>query len=132
MLKRLSSLIPDLSQTIARFPVPVLISVILCIYANLDVAGYVYDGFESDNPIYLAGSASFIAAGAAHYFAMGRDFGRGTDFLLALIAAGLVGTAAYFAQRLEISWTFLFAGLLPILMIAGFLQPGVKQGALWL
>ncbi|MBL8895898.1 MAG: hypothetical protein JNJ53_14945 [Rhizobiales bacterium] len=44
MLSRLSRLIPDLSQTAARFPVPVLISILLVIYANLDIAGYLEEG----------------------------------------------------------------------------------------
>ncbi|MBL8907735.1 MAG: DUF4153 domain-containing protein, partial [Rhizobiales bacterium] len=47
-------------------------------------------------------------------------------------AAAAVGAAAYFAQPLRISWIFLFAGLLPALMIAGFLHKDAKQGALWL
>jgi hypothetical protein len=132
MLKRLSRLIPDLSQTVARFPVPVIVSLALFVYANLDVSHYLSDGFAAENPVYLAGAAAFMAAGALHYFALGRRLGRGVDFLLALIAAALAGGAAYFARPLHVSWIFLFAGLLPVLMIAGFLRADGKQGALWL
>ncbi|MFO0990788.1 MAG: DUF4153 domain-containing protein [Hyphomicrobiales bacterium] len=132
MLSRLSRLIPDLSQTAARFPVPVLISLLLVVYANLDIARYVEEGWNADNPVYLAGASAFMAAGALHYFALGRGIGAGLSFLLALIAAALVGTSSYFAGGLHVSWIFMFAGLLPALMIAGFLRPGAKQGALWL
>lgn len=132
MLSRLSRLIPDLSQTVARFPVAVLVSLCLFVYANLDVANYASDGFEAANPIYLAGAAAFMAAGAMHYFALGRGLGSLMEFLLAFIAAAAVGGAAYFARPLEISWIFLFAGLLPVLMIAGFLRKDAMQGALWL
>ena len=34
---RLHRLVPDLSASLARFPIPVLISVLLAVYANLDV-----------------------------------------------------------------------------------------------
>ncbi|MBL8905912.1 MAG: hypothetical protein JNM20_04470, partial [Rhizobiales bacterium] len=132
MSKRLSRLIPDLSQTVARFPAAILVSLALFVYANLDIAGYLSDGFKAENPVYLAGAAAFMAAGSLHYFALGRGLGRGAGFLLALIAAAAVGAAAYFAQPLRISWIFLFAGLLPALMIAGFLHKDAKQGALWL
>jgi len=132
MLKRLSRLIPDLSQTVARFPVPVLVSVLLFIYANLDIANYVQEGWESNNPVYLAGAAAFMAGGALHYFALGRGLARGTDILLSLLAAALVGAAAYYAQPIRLSWLFLFAGLLLVLMIAGFLRQGASQAALWL
>ena len=94
MLSRLSRLIPDLSQTAGRFPVPALISILLVIYANLDMAGYLEEGWNADNPVYLAGASAFMAAGALHYFALGRGIAAGLSFLLALIAAGLVGAAA--------------------------------------
>jgi len=132
MLERLSRLIPDLSQTVARFPVAVLVSVLLFAYANLDIAKYAKDGWETDNPVYLAGAAAFMAGGALHYFALGRGLARGTDILLSLLAAALVGAAAYYAQPIRLSWIFLFAGLLLALMIAGFLRPGASQAALWL
>src|SRR5262249_16512446 len=82
MLSLLSRLIPDLSQTIARFPVAVLVSLFLFVYANLDVSGYISDGFKSENPVYLAGAAAFMAAGALHYFALGRGLSRGVEFIL--------------------------------------------------
>lgn len=129
---RLHRLVPDLSASLARFPVPALISVLLFVYGNLDAAGIVSNGLVSDNQVYLGGAAAFMAAGAAHYFAQSRGLSRLTELLLALAAALIAGALAYWDVYFRSSHLFLFAGLLPLLMIAGFLRPGAKQGALWL
>jgi hypothetical protein len=129
---RLHHLVPDLSASLARFPVPALISVLLCVYGNLDVATIVSNGTVSDNQVYLGGAAAFMAAGAAHYFAQGRGLSRLTELLLAVVAALAAGALAFWDVYLRSSHLFLFAGLLPLLMIAGFLRRDAKQGALWL
>jgi len=129
---RLHRLVPDLSASLARFPVPALLSVLLCVYANLDVATLVSNGTVSDNQVYLGGAAAFMAAGAAHYFAQGRGLSRLTELLLALVVAIVAGALAFWDVYLRSSHLFLFAGLLPLLMIAGFLRSDAKQGALWL
>ncbi len=48
---RLHRLVPDLSASLARFPVPALISVLLCVYGNLDVATSVSNGTVADNEV---------------------------------------------------------------------------------
>jgi hypothetical protein len=132
VLQRLPRLIPDLSATLVRFPVPALVSVLITIYAHLDIAGSVSDGTRSGNHVYLGGAAAFIAAGAAHYFARGRGLGGVLEIVLALAAALLAAALAYFDVILRTSHLFLFAGLMPLLMIAGYLHRGAEQGALWL
>lgn len=129
---RLHRLVPDLSAALARFPVPALLSVLLCVYANLDVATLVSNGTISDNQVYLGGAAAFMAAGAAHYFAQSRGMSRLAELLLAFAAALVAGGLAFWDVYLRSSHLFLFAGLLPLLMIAGFLRRDAKQGALWL
>ena len=129
---RLYRLVPDLSAPLARFPIPALISVLLAVYANLDVADVVSNGDESGNQVYLGGAAAFIAAGAAHYFAQSGNLSRFAEIAMAAVAALAAGALAYWDQDLRSSHLFLFAGLLPLLMIAGFLRPDAKQGALWL
>ncbi len=129
---RLSRLVPDLSETLVRFPVPALISVLLFVYAQLDIAYFVSDGSQPGNHDYLGGAAAFIAAGAAHYFGQSRGLLKLTEVALAALAAMLAGILAYWDVDLRTSHLFLFAGLVPLLMIAGFLRPDAKQGALWL
>jgi hypothetical protein len=129
---RLHRLVPDLSASLARFPIPALISVLLAVYANLDVGDVVSSGDERDNQVYLGGAAAFIAAGAGHYFAQSRNLSRFAEIIMAAVAALAAGALAYWDQDLRSSHLFLFAGLLPLLMIAGFLRPDAKQGALWL
>lgn len=128
----MSRFLPNLSAAALRFPIPVSIAVLLCIYGNLDVADMIRDGMTADNHIYLGGAAAFMAAVAAHYFAQGRGLPRLTELLLALVVAIAAGALAFWDVYLRSSHLFLFAGLLPILMIAGFLRRDARQGALWL
>ena len=116
----------------ARFPVPALISVLLVSYANLDIAGTVGDGSQPGNYVYLGGAAAFLAAGAAHYFAQSRHLPKLTEIVTAVLAAIGAGALAYWDIGLATSHLFLFSGLVPLLMIAGFLRADAKQGALWL
>lgn len=129
---RLSRLVPDLSETLARFPVPALISVLLFIYAQLDISDNISDGATAGNYVYLGGAAAFIAAGAAHYFGQSRAMPKLAEIVLALAAGLIAGGLAYLDVTLSTFHLFLFAGLAPILMIAGFLRKDAKQGALWL
>ena len=129
---RLHRLVPDLWTPLARFPVPVAISAALCVYGNIDVAIIAVDGFAPGNQIYLAGGVAFLAAGVAHYLAQSRRYPRAAEILLALLGALAAGALAYWDAHLRSSHIFLFAGLLLLLMIAGFLRRDAKQGALWL
>ena len=129
---RLSRLVPDLSETLARFPIPALVSVLLFIYAQLDIVENVSDGYLAGNYVYLGGAAAFLASGAAHYFGMSRNMPRLVEIILAMAAALIAGGLAYWDASLGTSHMFLFAGLAPLLMIAGFLRKDAKQGALWL
>ncbi|WP_119391880.1 DUF4153 domain-containing protein [Taklimakanibacter lacteus] len=129
---RLSRLVPDLSETLARFPIPALISVLVFIYAQLDIADIVSDGGQPGNHVYLGGAAAFLAAGAAHYFAHGRNLAKLAEVALAVLAAIVVAGLAYWDTGLRTSHLFLFAALVPLLMISGFLRPDAKQGAIWL
>lgn len=129
---RLHRLVPDLSAALARFPIPALISVLLFIYANLDAGDVVSGGGESGNQVYLGGAAAFLAAGAAHYFGRGRNMARAAEIILAALAGLVAAALAYWDLGLRTSHLFLFAGLLPLLMIAGFLNGSARQGALWL
>src|SRR5262245_15482968 len=45
---RLSRFMPDLATTLARFPVPALAAITLCIYANLDAANLVDEGWSPE------------------------------------------------------------------------------------
>ncbi|MGE3872495.1 MAG: DUF4153 domain-containing protein [Parvibaculaceae bacterium] len=129
---RLSRLVPDLSDTLARFPVCAVISVLVFIYAQLDIADVASNGGMSGNHVYLGGAAAFIAAGAAHYFGQSRGLPKLIELAVAALAAAGAGALAYWDMGLRTSHLFLFAGLVPLLMIAGFLRADARQGALWL
>jgi hypothetical protein len=129
---RLSRLVPDLSDTLTRFPIPALISVLIFIHAQLDIADIVSGGDEPGNHVYLGGAAAFVAAGAAHYFGQSRGLPKVAELALAALAAVIAGGLAYWDMDFRTSHLFLFVGLVPLLMIAGFLRADAKQGALWL
>jgi hypothetical protein len=129
---RLHRLVPDLSASLLRFPIAALTAIFLTVYANLDIASEITGGFETGNQVYLSGAAAFIAALAGHFFAQARKFERPLEALIAIFAAVIAGGLAFWDIQLRSSHLFLFAGLLPLLMIAGFLRRDAKQGALWL
>jgi hypothetical protein len=122
---RLSRLVPDLSETVAHFPTPALISVLLFIYAQLDIAFVVSDGNQPGNHVYLGGAAAFIAAGAAHYFGQSHSWPKLTERALAVLAALIAGALAYWDTGLRTSHLFLFAGLVPHAYAVKILLNGV-------
>ena len=125
--QRLERLVPDLAATFARFPIPVAISLLLCGWLNI-IGG----NSDHDGRVATGAAAAFIAAGAFHLLAEGRKLQRGLNWFLALAAAIAVGLSGYLPAIFHTNTLFLFAGLLPLLMIAPFMRSGVSQGAIWL
>ena len=125
--QRLERLVPDLAATFARFPIPAAISLLLCGWLNI-IGG----NSDHDGRVATGAAAAFIAAGAFHLLAEGRKLQRGLNWFLALAAAIAVGLSGYLPAIFHINTLFLFAGLLPLLMIAPFMRSGVSQGAIWL
>ena len=126
---RLEKLLPDITAVFARFPIPAALSVLLCAYVNFVSVG---SSWNDEGYVIAGAAAAFIAAGAAHLYAEGRDLSRVTGILLASVAAVLAGAIGYFTEVFESNLLFLFAGLIPVLMIAPYLRDSAKQGALWL
>ena len=125
--QRLERLVPDLAATFARFPIPAAISLLLCGWLNI-IGG----NSDHDGRVATGAAAAFIAAGAFHLLAEGRKLQRGLSWFLALAAAIAVGLSGYLPAIFHTNTLFLFAGLLPLLMIAPFMRSGVSQGAIWL
>ena len=121
---------PDITAVLARFPIPAALSVLLCAYVNF-VSDRQQSGMTSGEVI-AGAAAAFIAAGAAHLFSEGRGLSRVTSILIAFAAAVLAGALGYFIEVFDSNLLFLFAGLIPVLMIAPYLKDNAKQGALWL
>jgi len=125
---RLEKLVPDITGVLARFPIPAALSVLLCAYVNLVSV----DDIWGDGDVIAGAAAAFIAAGAAHLFSEGRGLLRITSILLAFAVAVLAGALGYFTEVFDSNLLFLFAGLIPVLMIAPYLRDTARQGALWL
>lgn len=125
--QRLERLVPDLAATFLRFPVPAALSIFLCGWLNI-IGG----NSDHDGRVATGAAAAFIAAGAFHLLAEGRKLQRGLSWFLALAAAIAVGLSGYLPAIFHTNTLFLFAGLLPLLMIAPFMRSGVSQGAIWL
>ncbi len=124
---RLDNLIPDLSATLARFPVSSAVAVALCAYINIEGMGG-----SGESAVMAGAAAGFIASGAAHLFAEGNKWSKPAGIGLAIAAGAALALLGYFTSVFQTSLLFLFAGLIPVLMISGFLRAGVRQGALWL
>lgn len=128
IVAKLEKLVPDLGAVIARFPVPVLISISLFIYLN-SVDRY-FDVFSSEQS--WAFVAAFLAGGAAHLFAEARGMPKAVNYGGAVAAAGVTWLIASFAEVFHPVLLFLIPGLILLVMVAGFLRRDAKQGALWL
>ena len=122
---RLEKLVPDITAVLLRFPVPAALSVLLCAYVNFVSVG---SSWNDDGDVIAGAAAAFIAAGAAHLFSEGRGLSRVTSILIAFAAAVLAGALGYFTKVFDSNLLFLFAGLIPVLMIAPYLQGQCKAG----
>jgi Domain of unknown function (DUF4153) len=121
---RIDRLIPDLIDTLKRFPVCVLAALAVFIDINIWLIGN-----SAQQRFVLAGCAVFLASGAGHLIGEGR--GR-FSLVLALVMGLAAGVLVYFDQVFHTSQLFLFGGLVPVLMLAPFMRTNAKQGALWL
>jgi len=126
---RFEKLVPDIAAVLVRFPIPAALSVLLCAYVNFVSIG---SSWNDEGEVIAGAAAAFIAAGAAHLFSEGRGLSRITSILIAFAAAVLAGALGYFTEVFDSNLLFLFAGLIPVLMIAPYLKDNAKQGALWL
>lgn len=122
---------PDLASLAKDFPLPASISILLFAYAQLDVSGLVVDGWETESPVYLTGTAAFLAAGAAHYFARSHAWPWRRGVALASAAAIAIGLLGVFEVASRVSFQFLIPALLLVLVVAGFLRRSATQAALW-
>jgi hypothetical protein len=129
LVSRFERLVPDLSATLARFPMPSLAAVLLWLWL---IADLVNGGSSFDQYKIWAGSAAFTAAGALHLFSEGRGYSNAISTILALGAGLTAGVLAFWTGALHTSLVLLFAALVLALMISGYLRIGATQGALWL
>ncbi len=126
---RLDKLLPDLAATLVRFPVSAAISVGLCGYVNFVALNR---SFDDDGYVVAGAAAAFIASGAGHFFAESNEMSRVVNIMLAIAAATLAAVLGYLTKVFDTNLLFLFAGLIPLLMIAPYLRNSVRQGAVWL
>ncbi len=132
----------DLTQIVARFPVPLAISVAFAIIANLEIADALdLPSFRWERPsqgvitldqVYSALASGFFASGAAHLFAEGRRWGRPAGVVLALASAVVVGLICWNMRTLDVQFLFLLPALILAVTVAGYLRRGVNGNALWM
>jgi Domain of unknown function (DUF4153) len=128
-LSRLDRLVPDLFETLRRFPVAVLAALGLCIFMNIFVVRH--NNVQQWNIVW-AFVAAFMAGGAGHLFAEGLKLPQVRGLAIALVAGLAAAALMYFNVALHSSELFLFGGLILLLMIAPFFNRSVGQGAVWL
>ncbi|HKQ94991.1 MAG TPA: DUF4153 domain-containing protein [Aestuariivirgaceae bacterium] len=132
LASRLQRLIPDLSNTVARFPGAVLVSLTLTVLVNLDIASESLFEAETFERLLRANLAAFAAAGAGHLYAEGRRWPQGWGFATSIAAALVAAAMFWFAHPIELRMEYFAAGLVLLLMTAAYIRPDARQGALWL
>jgi hypothetical protein len=126
-----NSLLPHLLGALRRFPVAVLSSVALCVYANIWLVGN-RGSTQLEWQTVLALSAAFLAAGAAHLFAEARRLSFASNYFLAWVAGLFAAALLYFDHLFKTSPLFLFAALAVLLMLSPYMPKRASQAALWL
>jgi hypothetical protein len=130
--KRLQALIPDLSTTLARFPGPVVTSLVLCVVGNHNVAekNFAIDQFYID--LLWSGAAAFVASGSAHLFAESRGWPATRNILLSLLIGLSAGVTVWLHNTLGVDRWFFTMALVLLLMTAAYLRSRASQAAFWL
>jgi len=132
---------PDLWQTVVRFPVPALCCAILVVVANMPVGGFIGffpDGWNNDTmpltyrQFYGSLALGFLASGAAHLFAEGRRLSRAAGTVSAAACAFAVLVLFLSHKTFDMQWPFLLYGLVLAVMVAGYLHRGADDAALWM
>lgn len=130
-------MMPDLWQTLTRFPIPVVISLAGVIILNLDIAAIGLMDLDSmgpyrDDQVYGGLVSAFLAAGAVHLFAEGRGWNHITGVLLAILAAALLAAVCWFLRPLNLQFEFLLPGLVLLVMVAGYARTDNGANAIWM
>ncbi len=129
MAIRFKNILPDLMETLVRFPVPVAASLWLWLYHfTTGDSGL----FGAQINVFWSATAAFLAGGSGHLLAEGRGWSRAVNLLIAGFAGAAGAGLAYFYASTSVSYLFLLSGLALLLMVAGFMHRGAPQGALWL
>ncbi len=131
--RRLTRLIPNLTDTFVRFPVPVACSVGLAIVLNLDITGTLFLAGRLDERVIMAFSAAFLAAGAVNLVFEARAVSPPLSrHIIALCVAGGVGAVGFYDQASSMNPVFLFPGLVLAVMTAAYAGSGFRENAFWL
>ena len=96
--ERLNRLLPNLLQTIARFPVCSLVALISFGIVNLDIAKLIDLITGNEGRVYLSLTAAFLASGAGHFFAESRGWRLLAGSVLSAALATVFGFAYYFHE----------------------------------
>lgn len=137
IIERMARMMPDLWQTITRFPIPVVICMAGATILNLDIAAIGIMDLDSmgpyrDDQVYGGLVSAFLAAGAAHLFAESRGWNHLTGVLLAILAAVLLAAVCWFLHPLNLQFQFLLPGLVLLVMVAGYVRADNGANAIWM
>jgi hypothetical protein len=124
--------VPGLSNVVARFPVCLLASIVLCAVVNLRIAGMIDLDRAVEGRLVMGFVAMFLAGGIGHLFAEGRGWSRAQNRALAVGLAGLAGMAFVLQPLVSTEPLFLLPGLVLLLMVAGYSGPAEQQPGFWL
>jgi Domain of unknown function (DUF4153) len=128
--RQFEKMLPQVLETMRRFPVPILASLLLCCKSLLEertnVFLFKFDAFDA------ACCSAFLAGGFGHLYAQTTGRSRVIELLLAASLASLAAALLFFKQAFSTSNLFFFGGMMLALMLAPFLRRNAHQGAFWL
>ena len=129
----LHRLVPDLSVTLFRFPVPALISVLMFIYVMMDIQRIDLFFISNDKDrVYLAGLVSFLASGGMHLVAESKNWSRICNIAGAVSAAMLVSILVWLEHPRDTGVLFILCSAFLWLTISAFITRRARFNAFWL
>ncbi len=130
--QRLKQFVPNLTETVVRFPVPVLSAIILTLLTQADIASITDFEKSVQNSLHLALTAMFFGSGAVTLFFEGRPSrSPAAGHLVALLIAAALGAIVFYDKASALNPVFLLPGLALAIMSAGYIGRRDCDDAFW-
>lgn len=133
VISKFNRLVPDLSATLLRFPVPVFISLTMFVFVFGDIEDFWGASRHFNEKVYLGGFIAFLISGGLHLMAQSRGWSRTTSLILAAIG-GLTAMVllVWLSDIFQLSEVFIVPAAILWVMVAGFMNRRAEFSFFWL
>ena len=133
VISKFNRLVPDLSATLLRFPVPVFISLAMFAFVFGNIEDLWGTSRHLNERIYLGGFVAFLIAGGLHLLAQSKGWSRTIGLILATVG-GLAAMVllVWLNNILRLGELFIIPAAILWVMVAGFMNRRAVTSPFWL